>query len=92
MKTELPIYIRIAEEVEALTDTVEQADGEIQSNTTSMLSAIQNVAERAEVVLSPLSTDELTLVSQHIKGHSIVEVPGKYNRSMDAAPKNIVLP
>ena len=36
--------------------------------------------------------DELNLASQLIKGHSVVEVPGKWNRAKDAAPENIILP
>jgi hypothetical protein len=69
MKTKPPIYIRIAEAVEALADTVEQADDDIQSNATPVLPAIQNVVERAEVAIFPLSTDELNMASQLIKGH-----------------------
>ena len=46
-------------------------------NLVPMLTAIRDVAERAEEALSPLSSDELNLATQLIKGHSVVEVPGK---------------
>ena len=53
MKTDLPVYIRIVEAVEALADTVETVEDEVQSNPTPMLTAIRNATERAEVALSP---------------------------------------
>ena len=59
-KTDLPIYIRIVEAAEALADTVDTVEGEVQPNPAPMLTAIRNVAERAEVALSPLSMKELT--------------------------------
>ena len=57
-----------------------------------MLTAIRNAAERAEEALSPLSTNDLNLATQLIKGHSVMEVPGKWNRNIDLAHENIVLP
>ena len=78
-KTYLSVYIRIAEAVEALADTVETVEDEVQPNSAPMMTAIRNAAERDEVALSPLSMDELNLASQRIKGHSIVEVSCKWN-------------
>jgi len=49
MKTNLPIFIRIAEVVEALAHTVDMADGEVQPNLAPMLTTIRSAAERAEV-------------------------------------------
>ena len=36
--------------------------------------------------------DELSLATQLVRGHSVVEVPGKWNRLGDTAPDLIVLP
>ena len=91
-KTNLPIYIRIDEAVEALAASGVASEDEVMSNHAPMLSAIRNVAKRAEEALSPLSSVELNLATQLIKGHSVVEVPGKWNRNIDLAPENIVLP
>ncbi len=41
--------------------------------------------------LSPLTDDELSLATQLERGHSIVEVPGKWNRHGDTTPDPIVL-
>ena len=78
--------------MEALADSGADSEDEVMSNPAPMLSAIRNVAKRAEEALSPLSSDELNLATQLIKGHSVVEVPGKWNRNIDLAPENIVLP
>ena len=90
-KTELPIYICIAEAVEALADVTDPSEGETLPNLAPKLTSIRDAAERAETALSPLSSDELKLASQLIKGHCVVEVPGKWNRPTDAAPENIIL-
>jgi hypothetical protein len=63
-KTELPIYIRIAEALEALADTVDQTAGEVRSNPTPMLTAIRDVAERVVVDVSPLPTSEFSRVNR----------------------------
>ena len=76
-KTNLPIYIRIAEAVEALSDPITANEEELVQNPVPLLAAIRNTAERVDEALSPLSTDELNLATQLIKGHSVVEVPGK---------------
>jgi hypothetical protein len=91
-KTELPIYIRIAEVVEALANVMDPLEGETLSHAAPRLTLIRKAAERAEIASSPLSNDELTMASQLIKGHSVVEVPGKWKRTADTAPEDIVLP
>jgi len=62
------------------------------SNPAPMLTVIRNAAKRAEEALSPLSSDESNLATQLIKGYSVVEVPGKWNRNIDLALENVVLP
>jgi hypothetical protein len=70
-KTDLPIFIRIGEAVEALADTVDTGEDALQPNNLAptMLTAIRNVAERAEFALSLLSMDELNSASQFVKDH-----------------------
>jgi len=92
MNTILLIYIRIVEAVEALAYSGVALEDEVMSNPAPMLTAILNTAERAEEALSPLSTDELNMATQLIKGHSVVEVDGKWSRNIDLAHENIVLP
>ena len=78
--------------MEALADSGIALEDEVLSNPAPMLTAILNAAERAEEALSPLAIDELNMATQRIKGHSVVEVPGKWNRDIDLALENIVLP
>ena len=78
--------------MEALADPGATLEDEAMQNPASMLTAIRDAAERAEEDLSPLSSDELNLATPLIKGHSVVEVPGKWNRTIDLTPENIVLP
>ena len=63
MKTELPIYIRIAEAMEALAIVMDPSEGEALSNPTHMLTFMRNATERAEVAFLLLSIDELTQAS-----------------------------
>jgi hypothetical protein len=77
--------------VEALANTINAEYEEMLLNPVPMLSAIRDTGERVEEALSPLSTDELNFATQLIKGHSVVEMPGKWNRNIDPAPENIVL-
>ena len=77
--------------MEALADPGVALENEVLLNLAPMLTTIRDVAERAEEALSPLSSDELNLATQLFKGHSVVEVPGKWNRNIDLAPENIVL-
>ncbi len=63
--------------MEALADVMDPSVGEALYNLAPTLTSIRDAAERSDTALSPLSSDELTLASQLIKGHSVVEVPGK---------------
>ena len=56
------------------------------------LDAIKAVSERVAECTSLPTEQDLTLATHLIRGHSIVEVPGKWKRSSDAAPVPIVLP
>jgi len=94
-KTELEVYIRIAEALEDLGDTPEQQEDKLQSPTgrqCDTLAAIKTVSERASISMSPPTGEELNIATQLIRGHSIVEVPGKWNRTGDSTPDSIVLP
>jgi hypothetical protein len=94
-KTELEVYIRIAEALEDLGDTLEQLEDDLLSPTgqqSDTLASIRTVSERASISMSPPTGEELNLVTQLIRGHSIVEVPGKWNKTGDPTPDSIVLP
>ena len=85
----------IAEALEALGDAaliLEEAVSPSPENPCESLEAIRVVSVRATECTSLPTDQELTLATQLIKGHSIVEVPGKWSRCGDAAPAPIVLP
>ena len=63
-KTNLLIYIWIAEVVEALADPGIALEDEVLLNLAPMLTVIRDTAERVEEALSPLSNDELNLTTQ----------------------------
>ena len=93
-KTELEIYIRIAEALEDLGDTEEQQEDNLRSPTghqCDTLAAIRSVSERVSIFVSPPTGEELNLATQLIRGHSIVEVLGKWNMKGDSTPDSIVL-
>jgi hypothetical protein len=90
-KTELPIYIRMVEALESLGDEVD-TDDETGEKPCEILEAIRAAANRALSALSQTIEDELALTTQLIRGHSVVEVPGKWIRPRDAALDAIVLP
>ncbi len=74
----------IAETVEALANMTGPYEGEAHAHRTMAptLRSIRDEAERAETTaLSPPSYDELTMATQLIKGHSVVQVPGKSLRT-----------
>jgi hypothetical protein len=94
-KTELEVYIRIAEALEDLGETPEQLEDNLQSpngHQCDTLATIRTVTERASISMSPPTGEELNLATQLIGGHSIVEVPGKWNKTGDSTPDSIVLP
>jgi hypothetical protein len=94
-KTELLAYVGIAEAMEGMGDNVEVLEEAVPlspENPCEPLDAIKTVSERATASISPPTEEELTMTTQLIRGHSIVEVPGKWNNIDDSAPAPIVLP
>ena len=94
-KAELPVYIIIVEALEALGDGANLLTEETPSSTEhpcSSLDAIRAAAFRSSTLPTPPTVDELSLATQLVRGHSVVEVPGKWNRHGDTAPDLIVLP
>jgi hypothetical protein len=94
-KTELPIYLGIADALEAMGDVaviLEEAVSPSPEYPCESLEAIRAMSVKATKCTSLTTDQELTLATQFIKGHSIVEVPGKWNRCGDAAPASISLP
>ena len=74
------------------TEVLEEAVPLSPENPCETLDAIRAVSERAIASISPPTEQELTLATQLIRSHSVVEVPGKWNRIGDSAPAPIVLP
>jgi hypothetical protein len=94
-KTELPIYITLAQALEAMgdgTEALEEENPPSDADPCASIEAIEDDASRAECALSPLSTEELALATELVRGHSRVEVPGRWNRNGDAPLDVIVLP
>jgi len=94
-KTGLPIYIDIAEALEALEDAAEMLEEDLppaEELPCVFVSAIVVAAARVATSLF-ITTDEEMLTATHlVMGHSVVEVPGKWNRTGDGEPDLIVLP
>jgi len=85
----------IAEALETMGDAaviLGEAVSPSPENPCESLEAIRDVSVRATECTSLPTEQELTLATQLIKGHSIVEVPGKWSRCGDATPVPIVLP
>ena len=94
-KTKLSVYISIAEVVEAMRNVAEILYEVVPPSPEcpcESLDAIRAISVRAAECTSLPTEQELILATQLIMGHSIVEVPGKWNRSSDAAPASFVLP
>ena len=90
-KIGLPIYMSMAEALESLRDEVD-TDDEAGEMPCEILEEVRASGGRASAALSQTTTEELTLASQLIKGHYVVEVPRKWNRLGDATLDSIVLP
>ena len=90
-KTRLSIYIRSAEALESLGDEVDPEDETVEKPC-EIIEAVRAATDRASSALSQSTEDELALASQLIRGHSVVEVPGKWNRLENATTDAIVLP
>jgi hypothetical protein len=94
-KTELLVYIGIAEAVESMGDVAKLLEEVVPPSPEcpcESLEAIRAISVRVAERSSLPTERELTLATQLIRGHSIVEVPGKWNRLGDAASAPIVLP
>jgi hypothetical protein len=94
-KTDLPVYLHIAHALEALGDGADLLMEETPPSTEhpcASLEAIMAAADRSSTSLSSPTVDELSLTAQLVRGHSIVKVPGKWNRLGDTDHDLIVLP
>jgi len=85
-KTELHVYIRIAEALETL-----DGDGDCMGCKT--VTGISVVNARITSLRDPLSADEVTVTTQLEREHMTVEVPGRHTAEMmDGAPEAIIIP
>jgi hypothetical protein len=75
-KTELPIYIRIAQALESLGDTGDPKD-ESEEYPFDILAALRATSDRTSSDISHSTEEEPPLAKQIIRGYSVVEVPGK---------------
>ena len=94
-KTDLPIYIDIAEALEALGDAAEMLEEDLPPTKELpcvSVSAIATAAARVATSLSIPSDEEMLTVNHLVRGHSVVKVPGKWNCTGDKEPDLIVLP
>ena len=91
-RTGLPVYISIAEAIERMGDTAEML--EVQDiDPSPMVHTILEVSEVAERTPMEIPTDDqLILATELVRGHSVVEVPGRWNKTGDRAPDPITLP
>ena len=67
-------------------------DDETAENPCGILVGVRAAAERASLALTQTTEEELSLATQLIRGHYVVEVPGKRISLGDATPDSIVLP
>jgi hypothetical protein len=91
-KTELSVYIGIAETLESLGGGVmEEAIPPSAEHPCASVETLKGVVEKASIALLPLTHGELMRATQLVKGHSVVEVPSKWNNTGDAAPDTMGL-
>ncbi len=94
-KTELPVYASIVRALEGVGDAAALPKEETPPSADSPCAssaAVKAVAERVTTTLPPLTDEELTFATQLIRGHYMVEVPGKWTKLGDASPDIVVLP
>jgi hypothetical protein len=85
-KTELRVYIRIAEALESLDDP--ESEGACPT-----LRGVQEVMLRTETLREPLTTEETASATDLVRGTRTVEVPGRFDPDKpDPAPEPITLP
>jgi len=79
-KTELPVYIGIAEALEALCDTVDMVEEDLPPSEELPYLSVAAIAAAAAMPTTSLSIpsdEELRTATQLVRGHAVVEVPGK---------------
>ncbi len=98
-RTGLPVYRNIAEAIERMGDTAEMLQvqeedlGTMQPPSPPIVKSIMEVSDVAE--RTPMETpaeDQLILATESVRGHSVVGVPGQWNKTGDGAPDPINLP
>jgi hypothetical protein len=95
-RTELPVYIVIAEALESMGDVEDMLNEgnpimeEGQATTVEAIQAVRSAATR--VATYPPTDDELLFATQLVRGHGVVEIPGKWSRQCDPPPEPIVIP
>ena len=92
---ELPLYISIVEALEALGDIAVMLEEDLPPSEEMpclTVAAIAAAAARVATSLSIPSDEELRTATHLVRGHAVVEVPGKWNRSGDGEPDLLVLP
>ena len=55
-----------------------------QAETPEAIQAVRSAAARVET--GPLTDEDLLLATQLVRGHSVVEIPGKWSRDGDPPP------
>ncbi len=88
------MYIQIAEALEEL-DPPKLRDPDSRETPAAPCQTVTEILEVAARAYSPsarATTEEQTMATQLVRGHSVVEVPGSWNKVRDPAPDPIVLP
>ena len=84
--TKLPVYIRIAEELE----TLEDPDA---GTRCSSMEGVREANDNMNALRAPMSEVETALATELVRGSRLVEVPGSYNpEKPDPTPEPITLP
>ena len=95
-KTDLPVYIAIAEAREAMRDASGLLDGDAKGMEPDSLALVPSIRELGEVAARNLANtptdDQLTLATQLGKGYVVVEVPCRWNMTGDPSPDHIITP
>jgi hypothetical protein len=90
--TGLPVYFAIAEALEDMGGAVELLSGDDASPTPLPILQVREVASRTFASLPP-SESAFTLATQLVKGHSVVEIPGRWSmEGVHNPPEQISFP
>jgi len=88
--------VDIVEALEALGDTDDMMEEDLNPPEELPILSVAAIAAAAASVATSLSIpseeEELRTATHLVRGHSVVEVPGKWNRTGDSEPDLIVLP